>query len=155
VKDTDEYKIIVLNYNDGQMVKQLEMALKLGMPCLVENIGNKLDLVLHPICKKEYVIEGNTSSVNLSGNLVEVDESFKLYMTSELRNPNFPPYIQLMVSLINFDVTLEGLESQMLSIVVSKEKAKLEEDRLQQSKEAVQLIKELKDLNQQILDALS
>jgi dynein heavy chain, axonemal len=87
--------------------------------------------------------------------LVEFDDTFQLYMTSELRNPEFPPYIQLMVSLINFDVTLEGLESQMLSIVVSKEKAKLEEDRLQQSKEAVALIKELKELNQQILDSLS
>ena len=154
-KGNYEYSLKILNYNDGQMVKQLELALKLGMTCLVENIGNKLDLILHPICKKEYVNEGNTNSVNLSGHLVEVDESFKLYMTSELRNPEFPPYIQLMVSLINFDVTLEGLESQMLSIVVSKEKAKLEEDRIQQSKEAVQLIKELKELNQQILDSLS
>ena len=48
-KDDDEYKIVVLNYNDGQLVKQLELALKLGMPVLVENIGNKLDLILHPI----------------------------------------------------------------------------------------------------------
>lgn len=42
----------------------------------------------------------------------------------------------------------------MLSIVVSKEKAKLEEDRLEKSKQAVLLIKELKDLNQRILDSL-
>ena len=55
-KEADEYKIIVLNYNDGQLVKQLELAIKLGMPVLVENIGNKLDLILQPICKKEYVI---------------------------------------------------------------------------------------------------
>jgi len=154
-KDDDEYKVMVLNYNDGQLIKSLELGLKLGMPVLVENIGNKLDLILHSICKKEYVNEGNSRSVNLSGHQVEVDDSFRLFLTSELRNPEFPPYIQLMVSTINFDVTLEGLESQMLSIVVSKEKAKLEEDRLQQSKEAVALIKELKEINQQILDALS
>mmetsp|Transcript_1490 Transcript_1490/g.1748 ORF Transcript_1490/g.1748 Transcript_1490/m.1748 type:complete len:249 (-) Transcript_1490:28-774(-) len=76
-------------------------------------------------------------------------------MTSELRNPDFPPYVQLMVSLINFDVTLEGLESQMLSLVVSFEKAKLEEDRVEQSKEAYALIKELKELEQQVLDSLN
>lgn len=151
-KDND---LTVLNYNDGQFLKRLEMSIKMGTPVLVENIGNKLDLILHSLCKKEYISEGNTKSVNLSGRLVEVDPGFKLYMTSELRNPDFPPYIQLMVNLLNFDVTLEGLESQMLSIVVSYEKAKLEEDRIEQSKEAFALMKELKELEQQVLDSLS
>lgn len=131
------------------------MGIKFGRPVLVENIGNKLDLILHPICRKEYISEGNTDSVQLPGRMVEVDPAFKLYLTSELRNPDFPPYIQLMICEINFDVTLEGLESQMLSIIVSHEKAKLEEDRLEQSKEAYALFKEAKELEQQILDSLS
>jgi dynein heavy chain len=96
-----------------------------------------------------------TKSVELAGHLVEVDPLFKLFLTTELRNPDFPPSVQLMVNLINFDVTLEGLESQMLSIVVSYEKAHLEEDRLTQSKEAFELIKELQELEQLVLDSLS
>ena len=130
------------------------MGIKFGKPVLVENIGSKLDLVLHPICNKEYISEGNTKSVSLPGRMVEVDPLFKLYMTSELRNPDFPPYIQIMICEINFDVTLEGLESQMLSIIVSHEKSKLEEDRLEQSKDAYALFKEAKELEQQILNSL-
>ena len=147
--------LIVLNYNEIQLIKHLENGIKFGRPVLIENIGNKLDLILHPICKKEYVTEGNTKSVNLSGHLIEVDPLFKLYLTSELRNPDFPPYIQLMISLVNFDVSLEGLESQMLSLIVSFEKAKLEEDRIEQSKETYALVKELKELEQQVLDSLN
>ena len=147
--------LIVLNYNESQLIKQLEIGIKFGRPVIIENIGNKLDLILHPICKKEYVTEGNSKSVNLSGHLIEVDPLFKLYMTSELRNPDFPPYIQLMISLINFDVSLEGLESQMLSLIVSFEKTKLEEDRIEQSKETYALVKELKELEQQVLDSLN
>ena len=44
-------------------------------------------------------------------------------MTSELRNPNFSTLIQIMICEINFDVTLEELELQMLSIIVSHEKS--------------------------------
>jgi dynein heavy chain len=113
-KQEEKLDLISLNYGEGQMINQLKLGIKFGRPVLVENIGNKLDLILHPICKKEYVSEGMTKSVNLAGQLVEVDPLFKLYLTTELRNPDFPPSIQLMVNLINFDVTLEGLESQML-----------------------------------------
>ena len=49
------------------------MGIKFGKPVLVENIGSKLDLVLHPICNKEYISKGNTKSVSLPGRMVKVD----------------------------------------------------------------------------------
>jgi dynein heavy chain len=50
-KQEDLNDLILLSYGEVNMTKQLELGIKFGKPVLVENIGNKLDLMLHPICK--------------------------------------------------------------------------------------------------------
>jgi dynein heavy chain len=42
-------------------------------------------------------------------------------MTTKLGKPHYSPEICVMVTLLNFQVTLEGLDDQMLNIVVKKE----------------------------------
>lgn len=42
-------------------------------------------------------------------------------MTTKLARPHYSPEICVMVTLLNFQVTLEGLDDQMLNIVVKKE----------------------------------
>jgi dynein heavy chain len=41
-------------------------------------------------------------------------------MTTKLRNPHYPPEVSVKVSLLNFFVTPEGLEDQLLGIVVTQ-----------------------------------
>lgn len=42
--------------------------------------------------------------------MVELDTNFKVYIVTEMRNPHFGPDISVMSNLVNFYVTLEGLE---------------------------------------------
>lgn len=56
-------------------------------------------------------------------------DSFKLFMTSKMPNPHYPPEVCIKVTLINFTVTSQGLEEQMLGDVVVKEKPEVEEKR--------------------------
>jgi len=42
--------------------------------------------------------------------MVEVDNNFKLMITSEQKNPHFGPEISVITRFVNFYVTLEGLE---------------------------------------------
>lgn len=46
----------------------------------------------------------------------------RLYLTTKLRNPHYPPEVCVKVSLLNFFVTPEGLEEQLLNTVVMHER---------------------------------
>jgi len=60
--------------------------------------------------------------ISLGETVVEYSQHFRLYLTSKLRNPHFLPEVYNVVTIINFSLTLEGLEDLLLGIVVSKER---------------------------------
>jgi len=57
--------------------------------------------------------------------------SYRLYITTKLRNPHYLPEVQVKVTLLNFMITPLGLEDQLLGIVVARENPELEEERTQ------------------------
>ena len=52
--------------------------------------------------------------------------SFKLILHTKLANPHYKPEIQAQTTLINFTVTRDGLEDQLLAQVVNQERPDLE-----------------------------
>ena len=60
--------------------------------------------------------------IRLGENVIEYSNDFKLYITTKLRNPHYLPEIATKVTLVNFMITPEGLEDQLLGIVVAKER---------------------------------
>lgn len=50
-------------------------------------------------------------------------------MTTQKANPHFLPAVCKMVTMINFTVTFQGLQDQLLSAVVIHEKPELEQQR--------------------------
>lgn len=51
---------------------------------------------------------------------MDYDEHFKLYMTTKLPNPHYLPEVCIKVTIVNFTVTMDGLEDQLLGDVVKK-----------------------------------
>ena len=62
--------------------------------------------------------------IRLGENVIEYSADFKLYITTKLRNPHYLPEIATKVTIVNFMITPEGLEDQLLGIVVAKERYK-------------------------------
>ena len=58
---------------------------------------------------------------------LSLSPQFNLYMHTKLQSPHYPPEIQAEATLINFTVTESGLEDQLLSLVVRKERPDLAE----------------------------
>ena len=60
---------------------------------------------------------------------VDYDPNFRLYLTSKLPNPKLTPSHFGKSMVINYQVTLKGLEDQLLSVIVGFERKELEENR--------------------------
>lgn len=56
--------------------------------------------------------------------------NFKLILQTKLSNPHYKPEIQAQTTLINFTVTRDGLEDQLLGEVVKAERPDLEETKV-------------------------
>ncbi|PFX28824.1 Dynein heavy chain 1, axonemal [Stylophora pistillata] len=119
----------IVKASDPGYLRTLESAIPLGQPVLVEDLGENLDPSLNPILGKNTITRGNQEVMVIGDTEIEYNSNFRLYMTTPLANPHFLPEVCIKVTVINFTVTLDGLQDQLLSRVVQKERPKLEESR--------------------------
>ena len=113
---------------DGHFLRILENCVRIGMPLLLEDVGETLDPALEPILLKQTFMSGGRLLIRLGDSDIEYDSNFKFYMTTKLSNPHYLPEICIKVTIINFSVTKQGLEDQILSDVVRLERPDLDEE---------------------------
>ncbi len=110
-------------------MQQLELCISMGRPCLCQNVKEELDPSLTPVLSKAVKKMGGSWYMKLGDRDVEYNKDFRFYMTTKLSNPNYSPEVSSKANIINFAVKEQGLEAQLLGIVVRNEKAELEEDK--------------------------
>ena len=84
--------------------------------------------------------------------MVEYSPDFRFYITTKLRNPHYLPELQGKVTLLNFMITQEGLEDQLLGIVVAMNRPDLEEAKDNLVLQSAANKKKLKEIEEQIAD---
>nr|XP_049701305.1 dynein axonemal heavy chain 10 [Helicoverpa armigera] len=119
----------VLSFNDPQFLRQLEMAIKYGMPVLFQDVNEYIDPVVDNVLEKNIKLESGRTFVMLGSTEVDYDPNFRMYLTTKLSNPQFNPATYSKAVVINYTVTVQGLEDQLLSVVVRAERSDLEEQR--------------------------
>jgi dynein heavy chain, axonemal len=67
--------------------------------------------------------------IKFGDNVIDYADEFKLYMTSRYSNPHYLPELSTKVQIINFNTTFEGLQEQLLNLVVKQENPSLDEER--------------------------
>jgi len=72
-------------------------------------------------------------------------------MTTKMANPHYLPEICIKVTLINFTVTPEGLEDQLLVEVIKVERPELEEERDKLVVSLAEYKRQLKNIEARIL----
>ncbi|XP_074661680.1 dynein axonemal heavy chain 6-like [Tubulanus polymorphus] len=120
-----------IKLTDGNFLRTLENCIRIGMPVLLEEIGEFLDPALEPILLKQTFLSGGRLLIRLGDSDIEYDKNFAFYMTTKMSNPHYLPEVCIKVTIINFTVTPAGLEDQLLSDVVRLERPDLEEQRNQ------------------------
>jgi len=114
-----------------------------------------IDPVLDPVLNKEIQKSGRGFKVVLADKECEYTETFALYLCSKLANPHFAPELSAQVTVINFTVTMQGLEQQLLGRVVQMERPELEEQRQKLVAEVNANQKMLKGLEDDLLYRLA
>ncbi|CAK6445071.1 unnamed protein product [Pipistrellus nathusii] len=148
-------KLAVTKFSDSNYVRTLENALQLGTPVLLENVGAELDAFIEPILLKSTFRQQGVEYMRLGENIIEYSRDFKLYITTRWRNPHYLPEIAVKVCLLNFMITPLGLQDQLLGIVAAKEKPELEEKKNKLILESARNKKQLKEIEDRILEVLS
>ena len=118
----------------------LKIPLMEGMPVLIENVENEVDPMLDPLLEKQITIKGRSMLLKLGDQELDYHPKFRLYMTSRMSNPSWSPELAAKTTIIDFAVTISGLEQQLLGRLISREQKSLE-DQLNQVKEMVNLSK--------------
>ena len=148
-------RLAVIKLSDSDYVRTLENSIQFGTPVLLENVGEELDSILEPLLTKQIFKNAGVNCIKLGDSVIEYSPEFRFYITTKLRNPHYLPEVSTKVMLLNFMITLEGLEDQLLGIVAAKERPELEEEKSRLVLQSAANKKQLKEIEDKILQILS
>jgi dynein heavy chain len=147
--------LLIAKFTDGDYLKRLEASIQFGYPVLIENVEEDTDPAIEPVLLRQTFKKGTTVMIKLGESIVEYSMEFKFYLTTKLRNPHYLPEVAVKVTLLNFMITLTGLQDQLLNIVVAKERPELAEEKARLVVEGAENKAALENTENKILDVLS
>uniref|UniRef100_A0A803T5S7 Dynein axonemal heavy chain 11 n=1 Tax=Anolis carolinensis TaxID=28377 RepID=A0A803T5S7_ANOCA len=143
----------ILQLGQKGFLQTIERALASGDVVLIENLGETVDPVLDPLLGRNTVKRGKF--IKIEDKECEFNRNFRLLLHTKLANPHYKPELQAQTTLINFTVTKDGLEDQLLAETVSIERPDLEEVKSLLTKQQNDFKIQLKVLEDDLLFRLS
>ncbi|PKK31852.1 dynein, axonemal, heavy chain 11 [Columba livia] len=134
-------------------LKTIERALACGGTVLTEYMSEAIDLILDLLCGRHTVKKGKY--IKTEDKEGEFNKNFCLILHTKLANPHYKPELQAQTTVINFTVTRDGLEDQLLAEVVSAERPDLEKCKSVLAKQQNCFKTELGQLEDDMLSSLS
>lgn len=154
--DRDRRELRISKQTDKDFAKVLDLSIRNGLPLLVEDMSENIASSLDPILQKVLIEKGVGRFVLRVGDKeLDFDPGFRLYLTSKMTNPHYLPEIFIKTTIINFIVTSQGLEEQLLVDVVNKEDPSIEQEKVQTMTAMANYQRKMKDLEDQILQSIS
>eukprot|EP00899_Mesostigma_viride_P014884 jgi/Mesvir1/23397/Mv21091-RA.2 len=140
----------VLTLSSSDLMRSMEAAIQFGSPVLLQDVAEEIDPALEPILAKAFIKRGNQVLIKLGDKELDYNPNFKLYITSKMPNPHYTPEVSTKATIVNFSVKESGLESQLLNIVVQRERPDLDK----QKNELVVKVAHGKRTQKQLEDAI-
>ncbi|CCI43009.1 unnamed protein product [Albugo candida] len=154
-KENGNENLEVIKMTNSNLLSSLEKCIRNGMQLLIEDVEETLEPSLEPILQKAVYMQNGRSLIRLADSDIDYDANFRMILTTKLSNPHYSPEVYIKVTIINFTVTMDGLEDQLLGDVVRSERLDIEEKKNTLIASMAQDTKQLEEIEDRILKKLS
>ncbi|KAH0569467.1 Dynein heavy chain [Spironucleus salmonicida] len=144
--------IITCKANDKDVSKKLENALRFGKQLVITNLTETIDPIFTPILEFN---PQNQTSIKIDNQVIQYNNNFKLFLITNLSNPEFSPEQFVKCCVLNFSLTQLGLQSQLLGVLIQLERPDLEGLKSSLLLSNSKMKSEIKELEQRVLLLLS
>lgn len=90
---------------DRGLVRVVENCVRFGRSCLIENVGLEIEASLDTVFMRSVFRQAGQLCIKIGDNIVPYNQDFRLYLTTKLPNPHYPPEIAVKLLLVNFTLT--------------------------------------------------
>lgn len=133
----------------------MTLAVANGFSVLIEDVDETLDPAIDTILGKDfYESPDGRTLIKFADKEIDYDQRFNLYLMTKKPNPNYLAEIFIKVTVINFTATLEGLNDQLLALVVANEQPTIEKERDENVMKLAEYKRKIENCESQILDLL-
>ena len=153
IKQREGEELKVVRLGQKGYLDSIETAISNGDCVLIENLEEDVDPVLDPVIGRNTIKKGR--AIKIGDKEVDYSPNFRLILHTKLANPHYKPELQAQCTLINFTVTKDGLEDQLLAEVVAKERPDLEKTKSELTSQQNNFKITLKGLEDNLLSRLS
>ncbi|KAL5281346.1 hypothetical protein ACFFRR_005004 [Megaselia abdita] len=150
-----EFNLTITALNHKYFRNHIEDAISFGLPIIIEDVGEELDPCLDNVLDRNLIKIGTSYKMKVGDKEVDWNPDFRLYITTKLANPAYTPEVSARTSIIDFTVTMKGLEDQLLGRVIVTERKELEDERTTLVETVTGNMKKMKELEANLLHKLS
>jgi hypothetical protein len=100
----------------------LEDCILSGRHMLLDNVTERVDSILYSVIRNRVLTTGKRVTLALGARQVEYTSSFRLMLACALTSPTFSEDLAAHVNVIDFSMTMEGLQRQLLDLVLDNDK---------------------------------
>ena len=147
--------LIVIKASDQNFLNAIKGALRNDKWVLLENVSENLDPTLEPILNQQTIKKGNSEEIKIGEELIPWSKKFKLHLSTTIPNPHYSPETFVKVTIVNFGITPQGLQEQMMTLLINNEMPELEQRKNAIMLENFESMAELTATEDKILNALA
>lgn len=131
-KKEDDLSVVIVKptMSSQVMSRKLEACITMGNPVIFEDATENFDPMLDPLLSKQIEKKSSETLMKFGDKMIQYNTDFQFFITTKMPAPHYSPEVCVKVTILNFMVTEEGLQDQMLNEIIRIEENKRYKQRI-------------------------